>query len=64
MLPTYGYARNYSGLGVDQFLRYTTVQELTKEGLEALSETVLTLASLEGLDAHARAVSIRLGRAE
>ncbi|MDJ0909579.1 MAG: histidinol dehydrogenase [Woeseiaceae bacterium] len=64
VLPTYGYARNYSGLGLDQFLRYTTVQELTKEGLEALSETVLTLASLEGLDAHARAVSIRLGDTE
>ncbi len=60
VLPTYGYARNYSGLGVDQFLRYTTVQELTKEGLRNLGETVLTLASLEGLDAHARAVSIRL----
>ncbi len=64
VLPTYGYARNYSGLGVDQFLRYTTVQELTKQGLRNLSDTVLTLASLEGLDAHARAVSIRLGDAE
>ncbi len=64
VLPTYGYARNYSGLSVDQFLRYTTVQELTKEGLENLSDTVLTLASLEGLDAHARAVSIRLESGE
>ncbi len=60
VLPTYGYARNYSGLGLDQFLRYTTVQELTREGLNNLSDTVLTLASMEGLDAHARAVSIRL----
>ena len=64
VLPTYGYARNYSGLSLDQFLRYTTVQELTKEGLENLGETVLTLASLEGLDAHARAVSIRLEAGE
>ncbi len=64
VLPTYGYARNYSGLSVDQFLRYTTVQELTKDGLQNLSDTVLTLASLEGLDAHARAVSIRLEASE
>ncbi len=64
VLPTYGYARNYSGLGVDQFLRNMTVQELTEEGLRNLGDTVLTLASMEGLDAHAAAVSIRLGAAE
>jgi len=60
VLPTYGYARNYSGLGVDQFLRKMTVQELTRPGLEALAPTVLALAGLEGLDAHAEAVRLRL----
>jgi len=60
VLPTYGYARTYSGLGVDQFLRHMTVQELTAAGLEGLGPTAVTLAGLEGLDAHARAVTLRL----
>jgi histidinol dehydrogenase len=60
VLPTYGFARTYSGLGVDQFMRQTTVQELTRDGLSGLAEAVITLAHLEGLDAHAKAVSIRL----
>ncbi len=60
VLPTYGYARNYSGLGVDQFLRTMTVQELTRPGLAALAPTVVALAGLEGLDAHAQAVRLRL----
>jgi histidinol dehydrogenase len=60
VLPTYGYARSYSGLGVEQFLRSMTVQELTREGLENLGDAVVTLAGLEGLDAHAAAVTRRL----
>lgn len=60
VLPTYGYARSYSGLSVDQFQRRMTVQQLSRTGLEALAPTVTTLAELEGLDAHARAVTIRL----
>lgn len=60
VLPTYGYARNYSGLGVDQFMRQMTIQELSRDGLQGLGETVTTLARLEGLDAHAAAVTIRL----
>ena len=60
VLPTYGFARNHSGLGLDQFLRSMTVQELTAEGLRGLGDTVVTLARLEGLDAHARAVTRRL----
>ena len=60
VLPTYGYARSYSGLGVDHFQRRMTVQQLSRTGLEALASTVTTLAELEGLDAHARAVTIRL----
>jgi histidinol dehydrogenase len=61
VLPTYGYANAYSGLGVDQFVRYMTVQELSKEGLAGLGDAVIRLAHLEGLDAHAAAVVRRLG---
>ena len=60
VLPTYGFARTYSGLGVDQFMRQMTVQELTREGLEGLADAVVSLAGLEGLDAHAAAVTRRL----
>ncbi len=62
VLPTYGYAATYSGLGVEQFLRNMTVQELTRDGLEQLADAVISLARLEGLDAHADAVSRRLNR--
>ena len=61
VLPTYGAANTYSGLGVDQFMRQMTVQELTREGLEELGDAVVTLSELEGLDAHAAAVTRRLG---
>jgi histidinol dehydrogenase len=61
VLPTYGYARSYSGLSLDQFMRGMTVQELTRDGLARLSGAVVTLAGLEGLDAHAAAVTRRLG---
>ncbi len=64
VLPTYGYASTYSGLGVDQFMRYMTVQELSREGLREISSAVITLAGLEGLDAHAAAVSRRLEMSE
>jgi histidinol dehydrogenase len=64
VLPTYGAANTYSGLGVDQFMRQMTVQELTREGLEELGDAVVTLSELEGLDAHAAAVTRRLGAAE
>ena len=60
VLPTYGYARAWSGLGVDQFLRQMTVQELSREGLENLGDAIVSLAGLEGLDAHAAAVTRRL----
>jgi len=60
VLPTYGFARNYSGLSVRDFQKELTVQELTRSGLEGLAPTVLTLAGLEGLDAHAQAVVVRL----
>ncbi len=64
VLPTYGYARSYSGLSIDQFMRSMTVQELDPDGLRAIGNAVTTLASLEGLDAHARAVECRLAALE
>ena len=60
VLPTYGYARAYSGLSVLDFVKRVTVQELSPDGLRALGPTAVTLAQLEGLDAHASAVTKRL----
>ena len=60
VLPTYGYARAYSGLSLIDFQKRMTVQELTADGLRQLGPVAETLASLEGLDAHARAVTLRL----
>ena len=60
-LPTYGYARSYSGLSLEDFQRRITVQEITPSGLQGLGPTAQILAGLEGLDAHAAAVTIRLG---
>ncbi len=62
VLPTYGYARTYSGLSVLDYLKRITVQELTPAGLRELGPTAVTLARLEGLDAHAAAVTRRLDR--
>jgi histidinol dehydrogenase len=61
-LPTYGYARAYSGLSTEDFQKRITVQELTREGLKRLGPTAKVLAGLEGLDGHAAAVSVRLER--
>lgn len=60
-LPTYGYARMYSGVSLDSFVKKITVQQLSKEGLAALGPTVAHMAAVEGLDAHRRAVTLRLG---
>jgi histidinol dehydrogenase len=60
VLPTYGYARAYSGLSMADFQKRMTVQELTADGIRGLGPVAETLANLEGLDAHARAVTIRL----
>jgi histidinol dehydrogenase len=60
VLPTYGYARAYSGLSITDFQKRMTVQELTADGLRNLGPVAETLANLEGLDAHARAVTLRL----
>ncbi|XP_061341201.1 histidinol dehydrogenase, chloroplastic-like [Gastrolobium bilobum] len=60
VLPTYGYARMYGGVSLDSFLKYITVQSLTEEGLKKLGPYVATMADVEGLDAHKRAVTLRL----
>jgi histidinol dehydrogenase len=60
VLPTYGYTRTYSSLGLADFMKRMTVQELSVEGLKALAPTVVAMAEAEGLDAHKRAVTIRM----
>lgn len=62
VLPTYGYARVYSGLSLADFQKRMSVQELTSAGARRLQPTVSTLARLEGLDAHARAIEVRIER--
>jgi len=61
VLPTYGYARMYSGVSLESFQKKMTVQSLTFEGLQALGPVVAKMAEVEGLDAHRRAVTLRLG---
>ncbi|KAJ8758766.1 hypothetical protein K2173_000487 [Erythroxylum novogranatense] len=60
VLPTYGYARMYGGVSLDSFVKYMTVQSLTEEGLSKLGPYVATMAEVEGLEAHKRAVTLRL----
>ncbi|WP_159638683.1 histidinol dehydrogenase [Sphingobacterium composti Ten et al. 2007 non Yoo et al. 2007] len=58
-LPTSGYARSYSGVSVDSFVKKITFQSISEEGLQQIGSTVEILAELEGLQAHKNAVSIR-----
>ncbi len=58
-LPTSGYARSIGGVTVESFLKTITYQEINREGLELLADTITTLAGIEGLDAHALAVNVR-----
>ena len=60
VLPTYGFARAYSGLSLGDFMKRITVQELSSAGLQDLGPTAITIADLEGLDAHANAVKVRM----
>lgn len=59
-LPTYGFARSNGGVSVEMFLKAITFQSISKQGLKNLSETVITLAETESLQAHAEAVKVRL----
>ena len=59
-LPTMGLTTAYSGIGLDSFMHAITYQELTQEGLNSLSNTIIRMAEAEGLDAHANAVKVRV----
>ncbi len=59
-LPTNGYAKAYSGVNLDSFLKNITFQEISKEGLQTIGTTIELMAEAEGLMAHKNAVSIRL----
>ncbi|ASW73708.1 histidinol dehydrogenase [Chryseobacterium piperi] len=59
-LPTNGFARNYSGVSLDSFVKKITFQHLSKQGLQNLGKTIKIMAEAEGLSAHKNAVSIRL----
>jgi histidinol dehydrogenase len=58
-LPTNAFARSYSGVSVDSFVKKITFQKLSKDGLAPLAPTIVTMAEAEGLQAHANAVKIR-----
>ena len=59
-LPTNGYAKAYSGVNLDSFMRKITFQEITREGIMSIGPTIETMAANEYLDAHKNAVTIRL----
>ena len=59
-LPTNGYAKNYSGVSLDSFIKKITFQKITQKGILNLGKTIETMAQAEGLEAHKNAVSIRL----
>lgn len=59
-LPTSGWARSYSGVNIDSFMRKMTLQKLSQAGLKSLSSCIVSMAEAEGLDAHAAAVKVRM----
>ncbi|HEV2830927.1 MAG TPA: histidinol dehydrogenase [Hanamia sp.] len=59
-LPTNGFAKTYSGVSLDSFVKKITFQKLSKEGLESIGNSVEIMAAAEGLDAHKNAVTVRL----
>ena len=61
-LPTNGYARAYSGVSVDSFVKKITFQQISKQGIQNIGKTIISMAEAEGLDAHANAVKIRLNQ--
>jgi histidinol dehydrogenase len=59
-LPTNAYAKAYSGVSVDSFIKKITYQKLSKDGLHNIGKTVQLMAEAEGLDGHKNAVTVRL----
>ena len=64
VLPTNGFARNHNGLSTMDFLTRFSVQSVSQDGIRNLGPTAVILAQIEGLDAHANAVRIRLNALE
>ena len=60
ILATYGYAKQYSGVNLASFTKHITSSNLTQQGLRNVGGAVMQLAKVEELEAHRRAVSIRL----
>ncbi len=61
-LPTNGFAKAYSGVSLDSFVKKITVQEVTEQGIQSIGEAVKCLAEAEGLEAHKQAVQFRLNQ--
>jgi len=59
-LPTYGYAKTYGGISVESFMKTMTFQNVNRTGFDKIASTVIKLASLEKLDAHANAIKVRM----
>ncbi len=59
-LPTSGWARSFSGVSLDSYIKKITFQRITKEGLQSIGPVIETMAAAEGLGAHKEAVTIRL----
>ena len=59
-LPTSGWAHSCSGVNIDSFMRKMTIQELSRNGIESLAQTIVAMAEAEGLEAHANAVNVRI----
>ncbi|CAL2108739.1 histidinal/histidinol dehydrogenase [Tenacibaculum sp. 190524A02b] len=59
-LPTNGYAKNYSGVSLDSFVKKITFQEVTQQGIATIGNAIEVMAAAEGLDAHKNAVTLRL----
>jgi len=60
VLPTYGHAKSYSGLSVEDFMVSISVQTASKNGIQNIGGLAMALADIEGLDAHKMAVKVRL----
>ena len=63
-LPTAGYAKSYSGVSLDSFVKKITFQHITKDGLLNLGPHIVTMAKAERLDGHANAVTVRMNEIE
>jgi histidinol dehydrogenase len=59
-LPTNGYAKAYSGVSLDSFIKKITVQNITQIGIKNIGKTIIEMATAESLEAHANAVRVRL----